>query len=73
MHDITDLEARGVVSVGVVTELFRDGAEAQCHTLAFEPAVVYVAHPIQDRTDAELQKLAEDAFQAILRAVQAND
>jgi hypothetical protein len=72
MHDITDLEARGVVSVGVVTELFRDGAEAQCRTLAFEPAVVYVAHPIQDRTDAELQQLAEDAFQAILRAVQAS-
>jgi hypothetical protein len=69
MHDITDLEARGVVSVGVVTELVRDGAEAQCRTLAFEPAVVFVAHPIQDRTDAELRQLADDAFEEILRAV----
>ncbi len=69
MHDITDLEARGVVSVGVVTELFRDGAEAQCRTLAFDPAVVFVPHPIQDRTDAELRKLAEDAFGAIMKAV----
>ena len=71
MHDIIDLENRGVVSVGVVTELFRDGAEAQNRTLAYDPAVVYVAHPIQDRTDAELRKLADDAFEKILRAVQA--
>ena len=69
MHDITDLEARGVVSVGVVTELFRDGAEAQCRTLAFEPAVVFVPHPIQDRTDAELRQLADDAFERIVRAI----
>ena len=69
MHDITDLDARGVVSVGVVTELFRDGAQAQCRTLAFDPAVVFVQHPIQDRTDAELRKLAEDAFEQILKAV----
>jgi len=73
MHDITDLEARGVVSVGVVTELFRDGAEAQCRTLAFEPAVVFVAHPIQDRTDEELRKLADDAFEEILKAVCAGE
>jgi len=69
MHDITDLEARGVVSVGVVTELFRDGAEAQCRTLAFDPAVVFVPHPIQDRTDAELRKLADEAFDKIVQAV----
>ena len=71
MHDITDLEARGVVSVGVVTELFRDGAVAQCRTLAFEPAVVFIPHPIQDRTDAELRQLADDAFDAILKSVLA--
>jgi hypothetical protein len=69
MHDITDLEARGVVTIGIVTELFRDGAEAQCRTLGFDPAVVYVAHPIQDRTDAELRRLAEEAFEAVLQAV----
>jgi hypothetical protein len=69
MHDITDLESRGVVSVGVVTELFRDGAEAQNRTLAFDPAVVYVAHPIQDRTNEELEQLADDALEAIIKAV----
>ena len=71
MHDITDLESRGVVSVGVVTELFRDGAEAQNRTLAFDPAVVYVSHPIQDRTNEELERLADDALAAIVKAVTA--
>lgn len=71
MHDITDMEGRGVVSVGCVTELFRDGAEAQCRTLAFDPAVVYVAHPMQDRTDEELRKMADDAFEEILKGIVA--
>ena len=71
MHDIIDFETRGLVSVGIVTELFRDGAIAQNRTLAYDPAVVFVAHPIQDRTDAELRKLADDAFKEILRAVTA--
>ena len=71
MHDITDMEARGVVSVGVVTELFRDGAEAQLKTLAFDAAVVFIPHPIQDRTTAELRQLADDALTEILGKVQA--
>lgn len=71
MHDITDMEARGVVSVGVVTELFRDGAEAQARTLGYDSAVVFVGHPIQDRTDTELRQLADDAFAEILRSVSA--
>ncbi len=69
MHDITDMEARGIVSVGVVTELFRDGAEAQLKTLAFDAAVVFVAHPIQDRTTAELRQLADDALTEIMSKV----
>ncbi len=69
MHDITDMEARGIVSVGVVTELFRDGAEAQLKTLAFDAAVVFVPHPIQDRTNAELRQLADDALTEIMSKV----
>ena len=51
-----------------VTETFRDSREAQCGTLAFKPAVVFVPHTIQDCTDAELTKLA-DTFKPILRSV----
>jgi hypothetical protein len=69
MHDITDMESRGVVSVGLVTEVFRDGAEAQLGTLAFDAAVVYIPHPIQDRTNAELRQLADGALQQIIEHV----
>ena len=70
MHDITDMEARGIVSVGVVTELFRDGAEAQLKTLAFDAAVVFIPHPIQDRTTAELRQLADEALTEIMSKVE---
>jgi hypothetical protein len=31
----------------------------QAGALGFEPAVVYVPHPIQDRTDDELRAMAD--------------
>ena len=66
MHDTADLEARGVPSVFVATVEFTDGAIAQARALGADPAAVYVAHPIQDRTDAEMTALADDAIDAIL-------
>ena len=66
MHDTVDLEARGVPCVFVATVEFIDGAVAQARALGADPAAVYVAHPIQDRTDAEMTALADDAIAAIL-------
>ena len=65
MHDIADLEARGVPGVFVATIAFTDGAEAQARALGADPAAVYVEHPIQDRTDAEMLALADAAFDEI--------
>ena len=56
MHDTVDLELRGVPSVFVATVEFIDGAELQAKQLGADPAAVFVAHPIQDRTDAELRR-----------------
>ena len=67
MHDTVDLEKRGVPSVFVATVEFIDGATLQAKQLGADPAAVYVAHPIQDRTDSELKALADAAF-AELRA-----
>jgi hypothetical protein len=36
-----------------------------------EPASVFVAHPIQDRTDDEMRALADGAIEEILRSVTA--
>ena len=42
---------------------------AQARALGFEPARIFVAHPIQDRTDEEVRALADSAFESILQQV----
>lgn len=71
MHDIADLERRGIVGAFVATVEFIDGAEVQARSLGVEPAAVFVEHPIQDRTDDEMRAIAESAFEEILRNVTA--
>ncbi len=66
MHDIADLERRGVPSLFVASAAFVDAAAAQAHALGTDPAVVFVAHPIQDRTDEELVVLADDAVEEVV-------
>ena len=69
MHDITTLETRGLPSVFVASAEFRQAAEAQSRALGFEPARVFVPHPIQDRSDDELRALADAAVDEILAAL----
>ena len=72
MHDIVDLETRGIPGVFVATEEFVSAADAQSAALGM-PAVrrVYTSHPIQDRTDAEMIELADRYFDEIIAAVTA--
>ena len=67
MHDIVDLESRGVPGVFVATVEFADGAEHQAHALGADPAAVYVEHPIQDRTDEEMVAIADQTFEGIVK------
>lgn len=64
---MADLEARGVPTVGVATTEFIEGARAQAKSLGTDPALVFIPHPVQDRTDAELHALADAHFDAIVR------
>ena len=73
MHDTVDLEARGVPSVFVATVEFIDGALAQARALGADPAAVYVEHPIQDRTDAEMTAIADRAIDEILANLVRDD
>ncbi|HEB91460.1 MAG TPA: hypothetical protein ENI85_17935 [Deltaproteobacteria bacterium] len=66
MHDTVDLEDRGLPAVFVSTIEFVDAAEAQAKALGTEASAVYVEHPIQDRTDEEMQAIADEAVQAIV-------
>ena len=43
-----------------------EAAEAQCEALGFDAAIVWVPHPIQNRTRAELEPLADDHFESIV-------
>ena len=64
---MAELEARGIPTVGVATTEFIDGATAQAKSLGTDPALVFVPHPVQDRTDEELRALADQHFEAIVK------
>ncbi len=63
---MADLESRGIPTVGVATTEFVEGAKAQAKALGTDPAYVFIPHPVQDRTDAELRRLADEHLDAIL-------
>ncbi len=69
MHDISDFERRGIPGVFVASDPFRDAAEIQSAALGLDTARVFVPHPIQDRTDAEMTALADRAIEAIVVAL----
>ncbi len=71
MHDIADLEGRGLTGVFLASREFAEAAAAQSAALGFPAAQVLVAHPIQDRTDDEMRALADDAYAEVLRAITA--
>jgi hypothetical protein len=72
VHDISDLELRGVPGMFVASSQFVDAAVAQSASLGFSAvARVFTPHPIQDRTDDEMVAYADAAFDEILAAVTA--
>jgi len=52
-------DQRGLPGVSIVTTEFRDAIAVQSLALGFEPAVVYVPHPVQNRTAEELAAVAD--------------
>jgi alkanesulfonate monooxygenase SsuD/methylene tetrahydromethanopterin reductase-like flavin-dependent oxidoreductase (luciferase family) len=72
VHDIVNLESGGVPGVMVASTEFVDAASAQAGALGADPARVFVAHPIQDRTDDEMRALADRALDEILRRLLAD-
>ncbi len=71
MHDITDIERRGVPGVFVASSVFVDAAQQQGEALGFQPPRVFVEHPIQDRTDDEMRTIAEKAVETLVERLTA--
>ena len=57
----------------MASEAFQPAAAAQAKALGFEPAMVWVPHPIQNRTEAELAGLADAAVGEILAMITRPD
>ena len=55
-----------------MTTGFIDGVAAQSDSLGFEPAVVYVPHPIQNRTKAEIEAIADQAFDKVMALLRSS-
>ena len=61
-----NLDSRGIPGVSIVTTEFAEAVEVQSKALGFDPAIVYVPHPIQNRTREELAELADRAIEPVL-------
>ena len=74
MHDIVDLEGRGLPGVFVASAEFVQAAISQSESLGF-PSVarVFTPHPIQDRTDDEMRAYADAAFDEIVASITSAD
>ena len=67
-----NFDSRGLPGISVVTTGFTDAVALQSKALGFEPAVLYVPHPIQNRTADELKKIADDTIEPALRMLTAS-
>jgi hypothetical protein len=73
VHDIVDLERRGIPGVFVATSEFVQAAVAQSTSLGFPTvARVFTPHPVQDRTDDEVRAYADLVYDQIVAAVTAS-
>jgi hypothetical protein len=50
----------------IATTEFEDAAQAQAKAYGFAHSPVFVAHPVQDRTDDEMRAMADGAIEAIV-------
>lgn len=59
-------DAKGLPGVSIVTTEFRDAIAVQSRALGFDPAIVFVPHPVQNRTAEELAAVADAALEPAL-------
>tara|TARA_B100001057_G_scaffold117298_1_gene115884 strand:+ start:116 stop:343 length:228 start_codon:yes stop_codon:yes gene_type:complete len=69
LHDLNALDKLKIPGLLVATTEFVSAAKAQAKSLGFEPATVWVEHPIQNRTKKELKMIAFQAFDSIIKTL----
>lgn len=73
MHDGSNLDSNGIPALIVATTAFTQAADVQSKKLGYEPTMVWVPHPIQDRTDPELRDIADSVFDEIVKKLTATN
>ena len=68
---MSELDRLGMPGCAIATVEFRDAAAAQADSMGVRPAVVFVDHPIQNRTSEELADIADRAIAPILAAIRS--
>jgi len=69
LHDITTLDRRGIPGCAIATVEFQPAAAAQAKALGLQPAIVWVPHPIQNRTPEELAAIADAAVAEVVKTI----
>ena len=66
-----DIDRKGLPGVAIFSEEFRSGVEAWRDVHGFDANAVYVDHPIQPLTEAELHAQADSVFDQVITAITA--
>ena len=53
----------------LVTTEFKDAAAIQSKALGFEPGILWMPHPVQNRTAEELKEIAAESVAGILEMI----
>jgi hypothetical protein len=70
VHDTVWFELQGLPSVFIASSVFADAASGQARALGLDDVQsVFVPHPIQDATDAEMRAKADAIVDAVLQAI----
>ncbi len=70
MHDTVWFEVQGKPAVFIASSVFVDAATVQAEALGLpEVRRVFVPHPIQDATDAEMQAKADAIIDGLIEAL----
>jgi alkanesulfonate monooxygenase SsuD/methylene tetrahydromethanopterin reductase-like flavin-dependent oxidoreductase (luciferase family) len=73
LHDTVWFEIQGIPAVSIASSEFRDAAATQAKALGMNDArCVFVAHPIQDATDAEMRDKADRIVDELVAALTRN-
>ncbi|MCY4143722.1 MAG: hypothetical protein OXG08_08565 [Gammaproteobacteria bacterium] len=70
MHDTVWFEIQGTPAVSIASTEFKSAAETQAQALGMNDAqCVFVPHPIQGTTDAEMKAKADQCIEAVVAAL----